>query len=175
LAGGLVLIATQAADGALEFGMRTFDVATSENSLDWNARGGSGVEFSGSPWITFPQKLIYTLLSPFPWDFRSTSIGFQVGKIDAIIWMFFMFRGIRGARRMWEDDRGTLLMFLVVLIPLTVAYATTMANIGLILRQRFPIVLLGSVLAVRGVPKSREEENTPEAIGDALPIHRLAS
>ena len=68
-----------------------------------------------------------------------------------------MFRGIRGARRMWADDRGTLLMFLVVLVPLTVAYATTMANIGLILRQRFPIVLLGSVLAVRGVPTRREQ------------------
>lgn len=165
LAGALVLIGTQFADEAVEVGLETFDRATSENALAHNARGGSGVEFEGSPWVTFPQKLFYTLLSPFPWDFRSTSIGFQVGKVDALIWAFFMFRGIRGARRMWNDDRGTLLMFLVVLVPLTVAYATTMANIGLILRQRFPIVLLGSVLAVRGVPTRREQAvDTSESV-----------
>ena len=165
LAGGLLLIATQFADDAVEVGMETFDRATSDQVLAHNARGGSGVQFQGSPWVTFPQKLAYTLLSPFPWDFRSSSIGFQIGKIDALIWAFFMFRGMRGVRRMWNDDRGTLLMFLVVLVPLTVAYATTMANIGLILRQRFPIVLLGSVLAVRGVPTRRDERvDTPGAM-----------
>lgn len=157
LATGLVLIATQVAEEALEVGVATFDQATSENSLSWNARGGSGVEFTGNPWLTFPLKLLYTLFSPFPWDFRSTSIGFQIGKIDTVIWAFLMLRGVRGMRRMWDDDRGTLLMFLVVLVPLTVAYATTMANIGLILRQRIPIVMLGAVLAVRGVPGTREQ------------------
>lgn len=155
---GLVLIATQVADTAIEVGVSTYEYATSENSLAWNALGGSGVEFDNTnPWISFPQKLAYTLLSPFPWDFRSSSIGFQIGRVDAIIWAFFMYRGFRGARRMWRDDRGTLLMFLIVLVPLTVAYATTMANIGLIVRQRIPIVMLGSILAVRGVPLPRLE------------------
>lgn len=169
LAGGLILIGTQFADEAIGVGMNTFDIATSGNVLESNAGGGSGVEFTGNPWITFPQKLFFTLLSPFPWDFRSSSIGFQVGKIDALIWAFFMFRGVRGARRMWRDDRGTLLMFLVVLVPLTIAYATTMANIGLILRQRFPIVLLGSVLAVRGFRAVEDEvvEGATPAQSDA--------
>lgn len=153
---GLVLIATQVADTAVDVGMRTYEHATSENALAWNAQGGSGVEFDNSnPWISFPQKLAYTLLSPFPWDFRSSSIGFQIGRVDAIVWAFFMYRGVRGARRMWHDDRGTLLMFLIVLVPLTVAYAATMANIGLIVRQRIPIVMLGSILAVRGLPLPR--------------------
>lgn len=157
LAAGLLLIGTQSAETALEFGEDTFDRATAENVLASNARGGSGVEFSGGPWASFPLKLLYTLLSPFPWDFRSSSLGFQIGKIDALIWAFFLFRGVRAAKRMWKEDPGTLLMFLVVLVPLTIAYATTMANIGLILRQRIPIVLLGAVLAVRGVPIPREE------------------
>ena len=168
LAGALLLIGTQFAEDALDVGMAPFDRAPGDNALAYNAAGGSGVEFAGSPWVTFPQKLVYTLLSPFPWDFRSTSIGFQVGKIDALIWAFFLFRGIRGARRMWHDDRGTLLMFLVVLVPLTVAYATTMANIGLILRQRFPIVLLGAVLAVRGTRLRRNQRRAAEEqIGQA--------
>lgn len=158
LAAGLALIGTQSAETALVLGEETFDRATAENVLAANASGGSGVEFSGGPWASFPAKLVYTLLSPFPWDFRSSSLGFQVGKIDAVIWAFFLFRGARAAKRMWKDDPGTLLMFLVVLVPLTVAYATTMANIGLILRQRIPIVLLGAVLAVRGVPLPREED-----------------
>ncbi|MDQ3030798.1 MAG: hypothetical protein M3Y87_00110 [Myxococcota bacterium] len=162
-AAGLALIGTQSAETALEFGTYTFDHATAENVLASNASGGSGVEFSGGPWASFPLKLVYTLLSPFPWDFRSTSIGFQIGKIDALIWAFFLLRAFRGMKRMWKDDRGTLLMFLVVLVPLTIAYATTMANIGLILRQRIPIVLLGAVLAVRGVPLRRSEEASAPA------------
>lgn len=161
LTAGVALIGTQTAESAVEFGTATFNQATAERVLSSNARGGSGVEFSGGPWASFPLKLIYTLLSPFPWDFRSGSIGFQVGKIDALVWAFFLFRAVRGARRMWKQDPGTLLMFLVVLVPLTVAYATTMANIGLILRQRIPIVLLGSVLAVRGVPLPRTTSAAP--------------
>lgn len=163
LAAGLVLIGTQTAESAIEFGTETFERATADNVLASNASGGSGVEFRGGPWASFPLKLAYTLLSPFPWDFRSNSIGFQVGKIDALIWAFFLFRGLRAAKRMWREDPGTLLMFLVVLVPLTIAYATTMANIGLILRQRIPIVLLGAVLAVRGVPAPRLGTQEPDS------------
>lgn len=173
VAGGLVLIGTQFAEDALDVGMATFDRATDDHALAYNARGGSGVTFTGSPWITFPQKLFFTLLSPFPWDFRSTSIGFQIGKIDALIWAFFMFRGLRAARAMWENDRGTLLMFLVVLVPLTIAYATTMANIGLIVRQRMPIVLLGAVLAVRGVPGREEEAESIPVRASRAPRRQL--
>lgn len=160
---GALIINTQAAEVALDVGTRAYARGTGENALAYNARGGSGVTFTGSPWVTFPQKLVYTLFSPFPWDFRSRSIGFQVGKIDAIISTFFLFRGVRGARRMWADDRGTLVMFLVVLVPLIVAYTASMSNIGLIVRQRIPIVLLGAVLAVRGVPAPRPA---------AVPKHR---
>jgi len=157
VATGLVLIATQVADTALDVGVNTYERATSDVAMAWNQRGGSGVAFTGmNPWLAFPLKLIYTLFSPFLWDFRSTSVGFQVGKIDALIGTFFLFRGGRAARRMWDDDRGTLLMFLAVVVPLTVAYATTMANIGLIVRQRIPIIMLGSVLAVRGLPAVKE-------------------
>ncbi|AKF07005.1 hypothetical protein [Sandaracinus amylolyticus] len=145
---------TSAADEALEVGLDTFETATSANARDYNAQGGSGVRFDDSnPWVSFPLRLLYTLFSPFPW--QSGSLGFQGGKIDALIWYFFFYRGARAARVMWREDRGTLVMFLVVLIPLTVAYATTMANVGLMLRQRIPIVMLGSVLAVRDRRRQR--------------------
>jgi hypothetical protein len=159
---GAFIIQTTAAEDALEVGVAAYERGTNEHALAYNARGGSGVTFSGSPWVTFPLKLVYTLFSPFPWDFRSRSIGFQVGKIDALISMFFMYRGVRGARRMWKDDRGTLVMFLAVLLPLIVAYAASMANIGLIVRQRIPVVLLGAVLAVRGVPDPKPVAATAE-------------
>lgn len=158
---GLIIMNTQAAEVALDAGTRAYARGTAETSMASNARGGSGVTFTGSPWVTFPQRVAYTLLSPFPWDFRSSSIGFQIGKIDVLVWSFFAYRALRGVRRMWSDDRGTLLMFLVVLVPLVVAYAASMANIGLIVRQRIPIVLLGSVLAVRGVPEPKAHRAGP--------------
>jgi hypothetical protein len=175
MAVGMILVATNVADDAISAGVSTYDYATAETSLAWNARAGSGVTFTGSPVIAFPLRLAYTLFSPFPWDFRSTSIGFQVGKLDALIWYYFLFYAIRGGRQMWKDDRGTLLMFLVVLLPLTVAYATTMANIGLIVRQRMPIVMLGAVLAVRGLPLAMAARATSTAAPVAGLAHRRST
>jgi hypothetical protein len=45
---------------------------------------------------------------------------------------------------------------LVFIVPCTVAYAMTMANMGLMLRQRLPIVTMVALLATLSWP-SREE------------------
>jgi hypothetical protein len=130
----------------------TFSQATSSNSRTWNALGGSGVQFDdgGSAFGALHLKLLYTVFSPFPWQLGS--FGFQVGKIDAFIWYFILYRAYLASRRLWREDRQLLFMFLVFLVPTTVAYATTMANIGLILRQRLPVVLLTSLLATFSWP-----------------------
>jgi hypothetical protein len=59
---------------------------------------------------------------------------------------------LRSSARLWRLDRSIFFMFLVFLVPLTIAYATTMANIGLILRQRFPIVFIGAMLGMLSWP-----------------------
>jgi hypothetical protein len=126
-----------------------FDRATDAGARSFNAdMGASGVTFSGdtgSPWAAIGPKLIYTLFSPFPW--MGGSIGLQLGKIDTLIWYYIVFSAIGSARLMWNNDRRTLLLLLLFLGSGFLAYATTMSNIGLIFRQRMPLVMITTVLA----------------------------
>jgi hypothetical protein len=131
----------------------TFSHATSSTVREGNA-GGSTVEFDdgGRAFGAFDQKLVYTLFSPFPW--QGGSLGFQVGKLDAFIWYFLVYRAWKAGRRLFWERPTLLLMFLSFLIPTTVAYAATMANVGLIVRQRLPIVLMTAVLAALSEPST---------------------
>lgn len=127
-----------------------FAHATDNDARTYNAEngGGSGVRFDesdGSPWSAIGPKLIYTVFSPFPW--MGGSIGLQLGKIDTMIWYYTIFSAFRSARLMWGRDRQMLLMMLLFLGSGFLAYATTMANIGLIFRQRMPLVMVTTVLA----------------------------
>ncbi|GGO65590.1 hypothetical protein [Nonomuraea cavernae] len=112
-----------------------------------NATGGSGVIFEdgGDAWNSLGEKLVYTVLSPFPW--ASGSLALHLGKIDVLLWYFLLWSAARGAVRLWRHDRRILLILLLFIVPGTIAYATTMSNIGLIFRQRIPIVLVTSLLA----------------------------
>lgn len=112
-----------------------------------NADGGSGIAFEdgGDPWSALGPKLLYTVLSPFPWS--EGSLTLQLGKIDVLIWYFLLYAAVRGARRLWRYDPRMLLILLLFIVPGTIAYATTVANIGLIFRQRMPIVMVTSLLA----------------------------
>lgn len=122
----------------------------------WNSRGGSGVVFDdgGKASRMLYMKVLYTLLSPFPWT--TGSIGLHIGKIDTGIWYYFMYRAIISARRLWRENKGLLVAFLSFLVPLTLAYATGMSNMGLILRQRMPIILIGALLATLSWPRAVE-------------------
>ena len=126
-----------------------YDLGTSKNFRDWNAQGGSGVQFDdgGKAWNALGPKLAYTLFSPFPWT--SGSFGLQLGKIDTLLWYYLVFRAWKASRELWNEDRQLLLSLLVFIVPTFVVYATSMANIGLIFRQRFPIELLTAALAAR--------------------------
>jgi hypothetical protein len=123
----------------------TFESATSEDVLNANAEGGSGVTFSGSPAGSFVPKLVYTLFSPFPW--QSGSLGLQIGKIEALVWYYFFYRAMRAAKILWREQRSDLLLFVSLVVPLTVAYAFSFSNVGLIVRQRMGIVIAVILLA----------------------------
>ncbi|MEV7006432.1 hypothetical protein [Streptosporangium sp. NPDC051022] len=130
-----------------------------------NNDGGSGVVFDdgGNPWNALGSKLLYTLLSPFPWT--GGSMALQLGKVDVLVWYYLLWSAVRGTRRLWATDRVMLGALVLFIVPSAVAYATTMANIGLIFRQRMPIVMITSLLAAvawnRIPQESREPENSP--------------
>lgn len=152
LAFGMLLIAyTTALESVRDQALATFEHATDENVLQANSETGSGVRFEGSgPWDFIHLKLLYTMFAPFPWQLGS--IGMQIGKLDTIVWYYMLYRMYLAARARWRDDRVLVLFFLLFLVPSTVAYATTMSNIGLMFRQRLPIVLIGQLFALLSWP-----------------------
>lgn len=131
----------------------TFNMATDKWALEGNALGGSAVHLDqgiGS----LPIRLVYTLLSPFPWT--GGTMGLQLGKVDTLLFYYFMYRGWIAGRKLLRTDRSTLLSLVAFIVPCTIAYAFTMANMGLMLRQRLPIVTMVGLLAVLSWPTRRE-------------------
>ncbi|GAA3088745.1 hypothetical protein [Streptosporangium carneum] len=133
-----------------------------------NEESGVTFEDSGSPWGALGPKLLYTLLSPFPW--MEGSMTLQLGKLEVIVWYYLLYSAVRGARRLWSRDRGMFWTLLLFIVPSMVVYATTMANIGLIFRQRMPIIMVTSLLSAiawtrtperEGSGEPREEEGSP--------------
>ncbi len=161
------------ADAASSVG-ETFDFATgrSPDVGVGNAYGGSAVELDkglGS----IPLRVIYTLFSPFPW--QAGTIGLHLGKVDALIFTFLIYRAIRGSRVLVRVDRATFLSLAAYIVPTTFAYSLTMANIGLILRQRIPVVVLVGLLAMfswplRAAQRAPAPGTTPR--GEGGPVTR---
>lgn len=151
----IVSTATTVTADLSERATKAYDIGTSSGSRDWNALGGSGVHFDdgGKTWGAFGPKLAYTLFSPFPWT--GGSLGLQLGKVDTILWYYLAYLAVKAGRRLWGTDRVLLFSLLAFLVPLTVLYATTMANIGLIFRQRFPVVLLTACLSAQALGSKR--------------------
>jgi hypothetical protein len=127
--------------------METFEHATSSGVVNGNATGGSGVTFSdgGNPFGQIHLKLLYTICSPFPW--MGGSIGLQLGKIESLMFYYFIYSSYKASKLLLKRSTGTLVMLLSFLLPASVAYATTMANVGLIVRQRMPLVMVACVFA----------------------------
>ncbi len=134
---------TEAADEAAD--MRE------ESSM--GARKGSFVYFDdgGSPYGALPTKVAYTLFAPFPWQMGS--LGFQIGKIDTLFWYYVFYRMVIAIRLQWRKHFGLLLVFAVFILPMVIVYATTIYNIGLVVRQRLSIVIIASLLATLSWPK----------------------
>ncbi len=151
-AGLFVLAYTDALAGVNESIDTTLYAGTNEGAMIEKAAGGSGVTFNdgGNPLGQLHLKLAYTLFAPFPW--QSGSVGLQIGKIDALAWYYLAYQAIRSGRRLLRENRLLLLMFLAFLVPMSIMYSIGMGNIGLSVRQRLPIVLVGALLAALRIP-----------------------
>jgi hypothetical protein len=166
---------THAFDQAAEKFNATYQLGTSRAVIEANGRLGSSVPFDdgGSAFGALHLKLAYTLLAPFPW--QSGSIGFQIGKLDAFIWYYILYRAFKAGRHLFHENKQLLLMFLVFLLPTIFMYALNMANIGLTVRQRLPIVLFTGMLAAlshrREVAVSSEDEHEAEEAGELEPAN----
>jgi hypothetical protein len=137
---------------ASETANTAFDFASGEASQEANASGGSGVTFRGGPTDALGLKLLYTLFAPFPW--QSGSVAMQLGKLEALVWYYVMYLAARAAARLWRQDRPTLLTILVFIGPTTVMYASTLSNVGLVVRERMPIVMVVALLATLRYPRT---------------------
>jgi len=124
--------------------------------ISQGGKKGSFVSFDdgGSPYGALPTKIAYTLFAPFPWQLGS--LGFQIGKIDTVLWYYLFYRMLLAIRKRWKDNFGLILVFLVFILPMIVVYATTIYNIGLVVRQRLSIVIISSLLATLSWPKQSE-------------------
>lgn len=147
----------------------TFEHGTSRAVLDSNAATGSGVAFDdgGSPFGALGQKVAYTLFSPFPW--ASGSLGFHVGKLDAFLWYYLLYHAIRTARRIWSTDSSYVLMVVTFIVPSTIMYATSMSNVGLIVRERLIIVAASVLLSMRWRGQTADDA-VPASRGSAIAV-----
>lgn len=147
----------------------TFDMSTSLAVRAGTAKAtGSGVVFDdgGNPLGALPQKLLYTLFAPFVW--QAGSLGFNLGKIDALVMTYIFWRAIKGARQLYKTDPSSLLVLLSFTIPTAFAYAITLNNVGTTLRQRIP-VLLGLMMLASLSWNEQEQENEDEEDEDEEP------
>jgi hypothetical protein len=143
---GIVLFSlTDAGDQVTQRAWDIYEGGIAESTLAMNAKGGSGVTFNdgGNPYGQLWLKVLYTLFSPFPW--ASGSFGFHIGKIDSLLIAFFILRAWSAWRA--KEVRLVFLMIMTFVVPCTIAYATSMANIGLIARQRLVVVVAVAFLA----------------------------
>jgi hypothetical protein len=155
---------TNVLEGAQNEAQTAYDAG--ERSYYSNAQGGSGVVFDdgGKATGAIHWKLLYTLFSPFPWT--TGSIALHVGKIEALIWYYFIYRAFIASRRLFTEDRGLLAMFITFLAPTTFMYALIMSNIGLIVRERMGVVAIGMLLGTLSWVKAKnQKEDALEATG----------
>ncbi|MGP3965777.1 hypothetical protein ACTWPT_58530 [Nonomuraea sp. 3N208] len=136
------------------------DFAHARQALDSNSSGGSGVSFDdgGNPWGAIVPKLLYALLSPFLW--MDGSLELQLGKIEVAFWYYLLCCAAIGARKLWNVNRIILLLLLLLIVPGFIAYATTMANVGLILRQRMPLVMVTSLISAVAWTRNSGKQDT---------------
>lgn len=142
-----VLAYTRTLGAVNETAQMAWQSGASESAITSNAGGGSGIEFDdgGSPTGALHWKILYTLFAPFPW--MTGSLALNLGKVEALVWYYMLYRAFIATKMLWKENRGMLIMFLSFLIPTTVMYAFIMSNVGLMVRERMGIVYVGYLLA----------------------------
>ena len=167
---GGALVATGSGASAAQIATSTYATATAANVIDSNAGTdtGSGVVGSGVVTSSYLEAVVYTIAAPFPWQFGS--VGLQLGKVEALILYWFIYTVYKNRKRLWADHRPIVIMMATFIIPGTLAYAATMSNVGLIVRQRMPIVIAMAILA--GIAyRSKAPSKTPARVAPLTTSH----
>jgi hypothetical protein len=139
---------TRASETLVDDASTTFQRGTSREALQANAEGGSGVQVEGSAPTAFAQQLAYTLFAPFFW--QGGSLGFQLAKIDGLVWYVIAFLAVKGAIQLSRRNRSELLILASFIVPTTFAYAAAFSNVGLTVRERLGVVMVCALLAAMG-------------------------
>jgi hypothetical protein len=156
MVGGIAAGYTSASDAFMDDASTAFDKGTSREVIESNTDSGSGVVIGdpGSPFAALPTKIVYTLFSPFPW--QGGSLGLQLSKIEVFIWYFLLYRVVRFAKKLWGERPTDLVLLLSFIVPTTLVYTISFANIGLNHRERLGIVLITALLATLTWPAQQE-------------------
>jgi hypothetical protein len=154
---------TRGAEEVFEDANSAYEKGTSQDTIDANRFGGSGVQLQGSSGATYAEALLYTLFAPFLW--QGGSIGLQMAKVDALVWYGIVYAAARGIRRLWRTRRTELLVLLSFAIPTLFAYAAAFANIGLTVRERLGVVMICALMAAIGA--GPDPRSTPGVAGSA--------
>lgn len=137
--------------------LHAVSVGYARDSLESNMSGGSGVNLGGTQltfWV-FPIKILYTLFAPFPW--QAGSLGLQLSKFEMLFWYFMTYWTCRGAWIFSKRDPLMVLIPFVFIVGMTLVYAGTFENIGLMFRQRLVVFFVASILAVWGMVAAKQK------------------
>jgi hypothetical protein len=151
----MVLGLTQVSETLVDDASTTFATGTSDEVIDANSASGSGVQVQGSSPSAYAVRLVYTLFAPFFW--QSGSLGFQIGKVDALVWYALAFLAAKSARKLSKSNRSELLILLSFVVPTTFAYAAAFANVGLTVRERLGVVMICALLGAMGTSPVEDE------------------
>lgn len=137
--------------------LHAFNIGYSKEALVSNIGGASGIDVdAGKPTILgLPIKILYSILAPFPW--QSGSFGLHLAKIEMLFWYFVLYWFCRGTWIFSKRDPVMVLIFLVFIVGMTVVYAWSFANIGLMYRQRLVLFFVASILAVWGKVATKQK------------------
>ncbi|APR99606.1 hypothetical protein [Pajaroellobacter abortibovis] len=132
------------------------------NTISANSQGGSGILLASpsSRMGALHLKTIYFLFGPFPWDNFSSSIFFQLSKIENLYWLILFYQGIRGFIQLCKKDVFASLIVLFFLSFIIYLNAPVLSNLGLAVRMRIPFVLLVTgFLTCWNSEKKKEEQS----------------
>ena len=97
----------------------------------------------------FPIKLIYFLLSPFPWDVKKDF--HLLGLFDSLFFLMLLILFIKNFKSIWSDP--TLKIISIILISYFIFFTFAVGNFGTGLRHRTKFIIALIILVAPWIPK----------------------
>jgi len=97
----------------------------------------------------FPIRMIYFLLSPFPWDVKKTVHFF--GLFDSLFYSMLLFLFIKNFKSIWSNQ--TLKIISIILISYFILFTFAGGNFGTGLRHRTKFIIILIILVAPWIPK----------------------